>query len=141
MENEVAGIILGAIGIFGFFALAFAIFSFFVIWKLFEKAGKPGWASIIPIYNLIVLLEIVGYKWYYIFVYCASVIPYIGYIIVLLFNITLYIKLAKSYGKQTGFGIGLLFLFPIFAAMLSFSKNTKYVGPAVKGDIDFKDLF
>lgn len=141
MENNVVGILLGAFATLGIFLLAFLIFIVIINWKLFTKAGKPGWASIIPIYNSIVLLEIIGYKWYYIFVLFASVIPTIGSIIVLLFSITSYIKLAKSYGKETGFGIGLLFLYPIFGAMLAFSKKTKYVGPAVNGDIDFKDLF
>ena len=71
----------------------------------------------------------------------ASFIPIIGSAIVLLFNITYSIKLSKSFGEETGFGIGLCFLYPIFAAILAFNKNIKYVGPKVNGDIDFNNLF
>jgi len=40
-------------------------FYLYVYWRIFEKAGKPGWASLIPIYNTIILLEIVGKPWWW----------------------------------------------------------------------------
>ena len=121
--------------------LAVAVFAIIVQWKIFTKAGKPGWAAIVPVYNVIVLLDIIGYKWYYVFCLCLGAIPIVGSIALLLFGITMNIKLAKSFGKDVGFGIGLLFLSLIFQSILAFSKDINYVGPAVNGDIDFNDLF
>ena len=122
-------------------AIALMIFSIIVYWKLFEKAGKEGWKSIIPIYNTIVLLDIIGYKWYYIFMFLLSLIPIIGPILLLLFMISYNIKLAKAFGQSTIFGIGLWLLSPVFAAIIAFSKDINYVGKTVDKDIDFNDLF
>ena len=141
MQNSLLGLALGVFVALILFFVAFIVFIAIVNWKLFVKAGKPGWASLIPVYNSIVLLEIIGYKWYYIFVSFASAIPMVGSIIIILFNISYSVKLSKSFGKEVGFGIGLSFLYPIFAAILAFDRKVKYVGPAVNGDIDFHDLF
>lgn len=127
--------------LFSLIFLAILVFLIIVYWKLFEKAGKPGWASIIPIYNVIVLFEIIGYKWYYIFLLCLSAIPVVGQIATMLFVISYSIKLAKSFGQSTGFGIGLWLVNPVFCAILAFNKDIKYIGPTVNGDIDFNDLF
>ena len=108
---------------------------------MYEKANKPGWAAIVPIYNIIVLFEIIGYKWYYIFLTLIGIIPIIGTAAAILFNISYSIKLAKSFGQEVGFGIGLWLLNPIFVSIIAFSKDINYVGPAVNGDIDFNDLF
>lgn len=97
------------------------VFYIFCYWKIFEKAGKPGWAAIIPIYNILVQLEIIGRPWWWLlllFVPVANVV--IG--IMLLFD------LAKVFGKGTGFGFGLLFLAPIFIPILAFGSAT-YLGP------------
>lgn len=112
-----------------------------VSWKLYEKAGKPGWTSLIPIYNTIVLFEIIGYKWYYIFFLALSSVPIIGPIAFILFTFSYNIKLAKSFGQGTGFGIGLALVNPIFRAIISFNNSIEYKGPVVNGDIDFNDLF
>ena len=142
MDNKqlLAGL-FGIVGIFILFLIALIVFVVVINWKMFEKAGKPGWASIIPIYNTVVLFEIIGYKWYYIFFSFLSFIPIIGYIAVLLFTIHYCIKLAKSFGQPVGFGIGLAFVYPIFVAIIAFSNDIKYIGPSVNGDIDFNDLF
>lgn len=137
-----AGIILGALALFLFlFCLAIIIFVVVIRWKLFEKAGKPGWASIVPIYSEIIMLEIAGYEWYYIFYLCLGVIPVIGALALTLFAITYKIKTAKSFGQGIGFGIGLWLLPIIFEAIIVFNKDINYVGPAVNGNIDFNDLF
>jgi hypothetical protein len=91
-------------------------------WKIFTKAGKPGWAGIIPIYNAIVLLEIVGKPvWWFLlfFIPCVN-------IVFLIWTINL---LSKSFGKGTGFTIGLILLGPIFICILAFG-DAVYVGPA-----------
>ncbi len=91
------------------------------MWKIFTKANKPGWAAIIPFYNSYILFEIVlgsGIKFLWLFV------PFVN----IYFGILVSIKLAHSFGKSTGFGIGLLFLSPIFLPMLAFS-DAEYIGP------------
>ena len=94
------------------------------MWKTFEKAGKPGWAAIIPIYNYIVMLEIVGKPIWWIILFlvpCANIIIPIWVI-----NL-----LAKSFGKSEGFTIGLLLLPFIFFPILGFGSAT-YLGPSAK---------
>lgn len=113
----------------GVFALFFFLFYIAIIvlilasyWKLFTKAGKPGWAAIIPIYNIIVMLEIVGRPiWWIIlfFIPCVSIVV----------AIILMIDLAKSFGKDTAFAVGLILLGIIFIPILAFG-NSRYVGPA-----------
>ena len=82
-------------------------------WKTFEKAGKPGWASIIPIYNLIVLLEIAGRPLWWIFL---LFIPLVN----IIFSIVMHIDIAKNFGKSAGFGVGLALLGIIFYPILGF---------------------
>lgn len=84
------------------------------MWKLFEKANKPGWAAIVPIYNIIVLLEIVKKPVWWIVLF---LIPIVNFVIAII----IYIELAKAFGKSAGYGIGLLLLGFIFLPMLAFS--------------------
>lgn len=91
-------------------------------WKLFTKAGKPGWASIIPIYNVIVFLQIVGKPVWWIILFF---IPIVNLIIALLVSLSL----AKSFGKGAGFGIGIWLLGFIFVPILAFG-DAKYQGAA-----------
>lgn len=90
-------------------------------WVLFTKAGKPGWAAIVPIYNIWVQFEIVWGKGVMMFL---MLVPLVNFVIAIMTNI----KLAKAFGKGTGFGILLIFLAPIAMPMLAFG-NTSYVGP------------
>ncbi len=115
----------GAIGIVvNLIVIALAILVIIGNWKLYEKAGKPGWASIIPIYNVVVLLEIVGRPIWWIIL---MLIPCVSLIVA----IVVVIDLAKSFGKDTLYGLGLVFLPFIFFPMLGFS-DAKYIGPAAK---------
>jgi len=110
----------------GYFIVCFAFMAFFMIcyWKIFEKAGKPGWAGFIPIYNTIILLEIVGRPWWYLFMFF---IPIYGWFIL---PIIVTHEFSKSFGKDIGFTLGLLFLPFIFLPIMAFSKDIQYVGPA-----------
>jgi len=110
--------------IFSYFYLLLAIGIIYIIaiWKVYTKAGKPGWASLIPIYNTIVLLEIVGKPWYYI---VLLLIPGVN----LIFGIWLTHQLSKSFGHGVGFTLGLIFFGFIFILILGFG-DSKYVGPA-----------
>ena len=82
-------------------------------WKTFQKAGKPGWASIVPIYNLIVLLDIAGQPlWWIILLF----IPLVNIAVSIFVNIAV----AKNFGMSTGFGVGLALLGFIFYPILGF---------------------
>ena len=110
------------IGVVGWlFYIALIAFGIFVQWKIFTKAGKPGWASIVPIYNIIVLLEIVGKQWWYLLLLFIPVVNIVILIMVM-------IALAQVFGKSGGFAVGLIFLFLIFMAILAFG-DAKYLGP------------
>ena len=102
--------------------LVFVVAVLAAVWKVFTKAGEPGWAVLVPFYNMIVLLKIVGRPWWWLFL---GLIPLVNFIIAIL----VYLDLAKSFGKGAGFGIGLIFLFPIFIMILGFG-DARYQGPA-----------
>ncbi len=89
------------------------------LWKVYVKAGKPGWAAIVPIYNYIVLLEIVKKPlWWIILLF----IPFVNFIVAIL----VYNELSKAFGKGTGFAVGLIFLPFIFIPLLGFG-DAEYV--------------
>lgn len=101
-------------------SLAICILMIVSMWKIFKKAGKPGWASIIPIYNIVVLFQVAGLNpWLILLMF----IPFANFVIIFL----AYIRLAKAFGKGVGFGLGLVFLNIIFMPILAFS-NTEYKG-------------
>jgi Family of unknown function (DUF5684) len=102
--------------------LAFMILMIAACWKIFTKAGQPGWVAIIPIYNWYILCKIVGRPgWWVILLF----IPFVNFIV----GIILCIDLAKSFGKGVGFGIGLILLGVIFFPILGFG-SAQYQGPA-----------
>ena len=108
-------------------SIAVAVFGIIVMWKLFDKAGKPGWAAIVPFYNLYVYFEITwGNGWLFLLIFLA-IIPIVGSIAVLVIMIITMVKLAKAFGKSGGFAVGLVFLTLIFEAILAFG-DSKYVG-------------
>lgn len=119
LGNDGGGIV-GAIG--GLIYLAFMVLMVASLWKIYDKAGEPGWAAIIPIYNVIVLLKIVGRPIWWLLL---LMIPFVNFIIAIL----VMIDLAKSFGQGAGYGLGLVFLPFIFSPMLAFG-DASYGGPA-----------
>jgi hypothetical protein len=101
--------------------LAFVVVMLVAAWKLFAKAGRPGWASIIPIYNTITMLQITGRSGWWILGLC---VPFLNIFVA----IRLVFELARVFGRGVGFGFGLLFLFPIFVLILAFG-DAQYVDP------------
>lgn len=96
------------------------------MWKLFQKAGKPGWASIIPIYNLVVILEIVNKPiWWIVLFFIPFVNVIVGFIV--------WHELSKSFGKDMLYTLGLFFLPFIFIPYLAFTDAvyTRPAGPVV----------
>ena len=121
-------------GIFGTLFITFIIVLLIVIIisiisniKIFKKAGQKGWKSIIPIYNSYILFEISGLKGWYAFL---MLIPILGILAAIILTIICDIKLAKSFGKDTSFAVGLIFFPIIFLPILGFD-NSKYLGPDI----------
>ena len=108
-------------------ALVVAILQLAGMWKVFTKAGEKGWKCIIPIYNLVILFRISGLSPWIICGYFLAFIPVIGWLISL--GITIYQcnSLAKAFGKDVGYTIGLILLPTIFYMILGFGKS-QYVG-------------
>lgn len=92
-----------------------AILIIISMWKLFVKAGKPGWAAIVPVYNIIVMLDIIGLSWWHIFI---MLIPFAATI----YGIVISFELAKKFGKGTGFAVFTIFFSPIAYPILAFGK-------------------
>lgn len=116
-----------AIMVYVIIVLAIAIIQIIAMWKLFSKAGEKGWKSIIPIYNMVILFKISGLSPWLILVYLAIVVPFIGWIAPIALNAVLAYKLAKSFGKDGGWAVGLYFLPSIFYMILAFGRS-EYVG-------------
>lgn len=98
-------------------------------WVLFDKAGKPGWASIVPIYNIIIMLEIIRKPVWWILL--IIFVPFFGIYVHVLF--------IKAYGKSTGFALLSLLLFFILIPMMAFSSDTQYVGADANGPSNILD--
>lgn len=117
-----------AIMVYMVIIIAIAVIQIIAMWKLYSKAGEKGWKSIIPIYNMVILFKISGLSPWLLFVYLAAIIPLIGWVAPIAMNAVLAYKLAKSFGKDGGWAVGLYFLPSIFYMILAFGKS-EYVGP------------
>ena len=111
------GLIIFIVGL----ALAVAAFLIAAMWKVFTKAGQPGWAAIIPIYNIYIMTKIGGKPGYWTLL---CLIPLVNYI----FVVWLYNMVSKSFGKDEGFTVGLVLLGIVFWPILGFG-DSKYEGP------------
>jgi len=113
-------IILGYIAI-----LAIVILWCVSVWKVFKKAGKPGWASLIPCHNTVVFLEIAGKPGWWFFL---IIIPFVG----IIFAILALVDFVERFGKGGGYIIGMIFLPFIFMPMLALG-DAQYLGPKTDG--------
>ncbi len=102
-------------------SMAISVFIIVTQWRVFRKAGKPGWASIIPIYNTVVMIQIAELPMWYIALFF---VPFANVYAIFKINI----EIAKKFGKSAGFGVGMTLLQPIFYAILAFSKDAVYSG-------------
>ena len=119
--------------IFGIFSSLYAVFLlvFLIIlvsnWKIFSKAGKPGWASLVPIYNLVIMLRIACMpEWMIILFFLPLVNAFIGLVV--------QVKMIKAFGKSTGFIIGYFFLPLIFLPILAFDSS-QYIGDGTNSTV------
>ena len=106
------------------FYLVFAIFYIVAGWKVFVKAGEPGWGIFVPIYNLYLICKISGRpEWWLILFF----VPLVNVVIALIIAM----DIAKAFSKSSGFGIGLWLLSFIFVPILGFGSAT-YTRPSVQ---------
>jgi len=96
-----------------FVTLGLIVLIFVGLWKVFEKAGKPGWAAIIPIYNLYVLVKVSGNAWYWFALFFVPVINFFA-------TLKVSIDIAGKFNKGILFGLGLTFISFIFYPLLGF---------------------
>lgn len=107
----------------GFFMFIFmitfliAIITIIFEWKVFAKAGKPGWAVLIPVYNLVVMFEIASMPVWNILL---LLIPFVNIYII----IRMFVNISRNFGKPGMFALGLFFLPVIFWGILAFDNST-----------------
>ncbi|MFY7972716.1 MAG: DUF5684 domain-containing protein [Flavobacteriales bacterium] len=112
--------IFGLLG-FGFLFLANVLLAIISLWRLFENNNKPGWASLVPVYNIIVLLDILELpKWLAIFVF----IPILSAV----FSVALFFYMAKYFKRPWIFALGLLFFPPVFLFVLAYYDKSQNNG-------------
>lgn len=112
-NSAMMGLFLGIL----IFSIILGLIFIISYWKIFNKAGKPGIASIIPIYNSVVMVQIAKLSLIYIFL---LLIPVVNIFAIFKINV----EIAKRFGKTTGFGVGITLLPIIFVPLLAFSDNT-----------------
>jgi hypothetical protein len=129
-EAVAAGVAAALMAFFAAFALVFVVIGLVTLvgmWKVFAKAGQPGWAVLIPVYNFIVLLRIAGLPWYWVFTPLIILIPILGAIAYLAWVVWVHHRISTRFGQGVGFTIGLTLLGPIFWLILGFGSS-KYLG-------------
>lgn len=121
MDGAGLGAVIASMAVFGLISLVLVAVIIVAMWKIFVKAGQPGWASLVPIYNIIVMLNMVGRPVWWLLLFMIP-LANVGV------SIVLALDMAKSFGKETGFAIGLILLPIVFYPLLAFG-DAQYVGP------------
>ena len=116
------GVATGMLMFLYLICLAVWVFTAICQWKMFAKAGEPGWAIFVPFYGNYVQFKIAyGDGWKFLLL----LIPIVNIVVAIQFNF----KIAKAFGKGTAFGFGRLFFPAIFDAIIAFDNDTEYIGP------------
>jgi DNA-directed RNA polymerase subunit RPC12/RpoP len=93
-------------------------------WVVFEKAGQPGWAAIVPIYSMWVLAEVADRPgWWGLLVCFGGAIPCIGPILQVVLMVMISVGVARTFDRGMAFGLGLFFLPFVFYPILAFSND------------------
>ncbi len=95
----------------------------------FQKAGQPGWAAFVPIYNFIIMLKVAGRPASWAWFLLLAVVPFVGGIVLLVIAIIVLNDISRSFGHGGGFTVGLVLLGPIFWYILWLGPS-QYRGPA-----------
>jgi len=140
--NFLAGMGVGSI----ILSIAASVFGIICMWRIFVKAGEPGWKCLIPVYNIFVFMKIAWearyFVWLFVCMIAAILLTSLGAssrsegltglslvlliaiaIVAVIFSIIMSVKLARRFGKSGGFAVGLIFLSPIFMAILAFDSS------------------
>jgi hypothetical protein len=106
--------------------IAIIVVAIVAFWRVFTKAGKPGWAAIVPIYNAWTLAEIAGKPgWWGLAIALAPIVPLIGPVVSMVLALLISIEVAKKFGRSTVFGVVGLWLFSLIGYLiLAFGKDT-----------------
>ncbi|HHW95385.1 MAG TPA: hypothetical protein GX736_05620 [Mogibacterium sp.] len=116
-----------------FFSIGMMILGVAGMWKMFEKAGEPGWAALIPFYNIYKLCQIsIGNGWMVLLALFIPV-PILGLITLAVLLYLLAVNTAAAFGKPKIWAVGLFFLSSIFYCILGFG-DAEYYGPQGIGD-------
>ncbi|MBL4808794.1 MAG: hypothetical protein JKY43_01895 [Phycisphaerales bacterium] len=119
-QNNAGGAIAGLLILVIYLAILVLIFA--GMWKMFVKAGQPGWGAIVPIYNVYLLLKIVGRPGWWLILFLIPIVSFVVWIVLVM-------DIAKSFGRGMGTAIGLFFLSFIFIPILGFGE-AEYQGPS-----------
>lgn len=98
--------------------LIFAVLMIVSLWKVFDRAGYPGWGAIVPIYNWYIMLEIAGKPIWWLLLFF---VPIVNIVIVIIVSI----GIAEHFGRSAGFGVGLALLPIIFYPILAFTEDPR----------------
>jgi Family of unknown function (DUF5684) len=124
--DAAAGGIMAGLVIYLVVVLVIAVITIIGMWKVFEKAGQPGWAAIVPFYNMYILNSEIAKKepmWFILYIVGAVICGPLALIAIIVINLAV----AEKFGKGAGYGIGLSFLPFIFYPMLGFG-SARYRG-------------
>ena len=112
--------------------LAIIVFMIASVWKVFVKAGQPGWAAIVPFYNIYIMTVIAKKPGWWLAI--ILLVPIVNYV----FLIMLFHGISKSFGKDGGFTAGLVLLGIVFWPILGFG-DAKYIGAELATDDEILD--
>lgn len=116
-------------GAFLFLWLVFVVIAYVAMWKIFVKAGEPGWKALIPIYNYWTLCEIVGRPGWWSLSFLFAIIPFVGWIIPFLVYIVIALDLGKAFQKSTAFSVVALIIFSFIGMLILGFGSDKYHKP------------
>ena len=122
-DGGLIGALFGGVGLICWLVVIVLVVAGF--WKTFAKAGQPGWAAIIPIYNLYILLKIAGRPGWWLLLY---LIPFVNIII----HFVVAIDVAQGFGKDALYGIVLLGFFATIGFLILGFGDAEYTGPVAK---------
>lgn len=134
VDEGAAAVMIAFLATFWIVFLALTVFLLVCLWKIFVKAGKPGWAALVPIYNTYVLMEIIGKPWWWLFGFLLAGIPGVGPYLGMAFTVVVSLELARKFGQSTVFGIFGLWIFSFVGfPILAFgkAKYNKSAAPVV----------
>ncbi len=129
-STAAAGVLGAFFMVYLIVVLIVAVVGIVALWKTFVKAGQPGWAAIIPIYNFYIMLKVIGRPAWWLVFLLLPIVPFVGPIALAVVFLFVSLDMAKSFGKSPTFGVVALWIFSIIGYLILGFGDAKYVGPA-----------